>query len=186
MNNHRLLTGLLCAALSSGGLCAEANGSRVYTIEDLFEIAETNSVQLRPSFSAEEEALRDVSVARAGLLPDIEASLSLSYIGDGFTTKRNFSDCQKAPIPHFGNGLGLSVSQPLYTGGAIRHGIELANLKSIASRYATELHRDNIRFRLAGFYLDIYKFSNLRKVVENSIAQARKVLGEMHSRYEQG
>ena len=49
-----------------------------------------------------------------------------------------------------------------------------------------ELNRDNIRFPLAGFYLDLYKYSNLREVVECSIAQARKVLDEMHARYEQG
>lgn len=186
MNNHRLLTGLLCATLLSGGVCSFAQTRQVLSIEDLFEIAEANSVQLRPSFSAEEEAKREISVARSGRLPDINASLSLSYIGDGFTTKRNFSDYQKAPIPHLGTGLSLSVNQPLYTGGAIKNSIELAELKSTAARYATEFQRDNIRFQLAGFYLDIYKFNNLKSVVEKNISQARKVLAEMQARYEQG
>lgn len=186
MNNQRLLTGLLSAALLSIGVCASGQESSVVTLEQLFETAERNSVQLRPSFSAEEEASREIGVARAGLLPDISASLSLSYIGDGFTTKRNLSDYQKAPIPHFGNGVALSVEQPVYTGGAITAGIRLAELKLTASRYATELQRDNIRFRLTGFYLDMYKYSNLRGVVEKNIAQARKVLDEMRARYEQG
>ena len=186
MNNHRLLTGLLCATLLSGGVCSFAQVRQVLSIEDLFEIAEANSVQLRPSFSAEEEAKREISIARSGRLPDINASLSLSYIGDGFTTKRNFSDYQKAPIPHLGTGLSLSVNQPLYTGGAIKNSIELAELKSTAARYSTEFQRDNIRFQLAGFYLDIYKFNNLKSVVEKNISQARKVLAEMQARYEQG
>lgn len=186
MNNHRLLTGLLAAALWSGGVCAVGQTKQVFTIEDLFEVAETNSAQLRPSLSAEEEARREISVARSGRLPDIEANLSLSYIGDGFTTKRNFSDYQKAQIPHFGNAFGINITQPVYTGGAISAGIEMAELKSTASRYATELQRDNIRFQLTGFYLDIYKCVNLRSVVENNIMQARKVLEEMNARYEQG
>lgn len=186
MNNHRLLTGMLVATLLSGGVRAIGQSRQVYTLENLFEVAETNSTQLRPSFTAEEEARREISVARSNRLPDINASLSLSYIGDGFTTKRNFSDYQKAPIPHFGNTLGVNITQPVYTGGAITSGIELAELKSTAARYATELQRDNIRFQLTGFYLDIYKFDNLRLVVENNIAQARKVLAEMHARYEQG
>lgn len=186
MNNHRLLTGLLCATLLSGGVCSFAQTRQVLSIEDLFEIAEANSVQLRPSFSAEEEAKREISIARSGRLPDINASLSLSYIGDGFTTKRNFSDYQKAPIPHLGTGLSLSVNQPLFTGGAIKNSIELAELKSTAARYSTEFQRDNIRFQLAGFYLDIYKFNNLKSVVEKNISQARKVLAEMQARYEQG
>lgn len=186
MNNQRLLTGLLSAALLSVGVCAHGQNSSVMTLEQLFETAESNSVQLRPSFSAEEEARNEINVARTGRLPDINASLTFSYIGDGFTTKRNFSDYQKAPIPHFGNGLSLSVNQPVYTGGAITSGIQLAELKLTASRYATELQRDNIRFQLTGFYLDIYKYTNLRGVVENNIAQARKVLDEMRARYEQG
>ena len=186
MNNQRLLTGLLSAVLLGAGVCAFGQNPSVITLEQLFESAERNSTQLRPSFSAEEEANQEIRVARAGRLPDINASISFSYIGDGFTTKRNFSDYQKAPIPHYGNTLSLSVNQPVYTGGAITSGIQLAELKLTASRYATELQRNNIRFQLTGFYLDIYKYTNLRGVVENNIAQARKVLDEMRARYEQG
>lgn len=186
MNNQRLLTGLLGAVLLSAGVCAFGQDSSVITLEELFESAERNSLQLRPSFSAEQEARHDVSVARAGRLPDINASLSFSYISDGFTTKRDFSDYQKAPIPHYGNALSVSVNQPVYTGGAITSGIKLSEFKLTATRYATELQRDNIRFRITGFYLDIYKYANLRSVVENNIAQARKVLDEMEARHEQG
>lgn len=184
MNNHRLLTGLLSAVLLSGGLCSY--GQRVITLEEIFEIAETNSVQLKPSFTNREEAKREIDVARSGRLPDISTSLSLSYLGDGFTTKRNFSDYQKAPIPHFGNGLSLNVSQPIYTGGAITGAIDLAELKSTAAKYESELCRDDIRFRLTGFYLDIYKYTGIRNVVENNIEAALKILGEMKARYEQG
>lgn len=186
MNNQRLLSVLLFAVLTSAGLCAVAQNSSIVTIEELFQSAETNSTQLRPSFSAEEEARHEISVARAGRLPDINASLSFSYLGDGFTTKRNFSDYQKAPIPHYGNALSVNVNQPVYTGGAVTSGIQLAELKLTATRYATDLQRDNIRFQLTGFYLDIYKYSNLRTVVENNIAQAKKVLDEMKARHQQG
>lgn len=186
MNNHRLLTGLVAISLLSATVRAYGQNERTVSLEEIFETAEANSVRLRPSFTAEEEARQEISVAKSQLLPDIEANLSLSYIGDGFTTKRNFSDSQKAPIPHFGNGLGINITQPVYTGGALTTGIKMAELKSTAARYATELQRDNMRFSLTGFYLDIYKYSNLRRVVENNLAQARKVLAEMQARYEQG
>lgn len=184
MNNLRLLAGLLCCALLSDGACAF--GQQVVTLEEIFESAEANSVQLRPSITAQTEAEREISVARASRLPDINASLSASYIGDGFTTKRNLSDNQKAPIPHLGTGLSISLNQPVYAGGAITSAIDLARLKSTASRFATELQRDDIRFQLTGFYLDIYKYVNLRSVVESNIASAQKVLGEMKARYDQG
>lgn len=186
MINQRLLRGLLSAALLGAGVCVSAQEASVVTLEELFECAERHSVQLRPSFSAEAEAEKDIAVANDARLPEINASLSLGYNGDGFTTKRNFSDYHKAEIPHFGNTVTLSVRQPVYAGGAITYGIRLAELKLTASRYATELQRDNIRFRLTGFYLDIYKYSNLRRVVEQNIARASKVLDEMKARYEQG
>ena len=112
--------------------------------------------------------------------------MSLSYIGNGFTTKRNFSDYQEAPIPHFGNTLSVNINQPLYTGGAITNSIELAELKSTAARFATDFRRDQIRFQLTGFYLDIYKYNNLRSVVEGNIEAAQKILQEMKARFEQG
>lgn len=184
MNNLRLLTWLLAAAMSGSGVCAY--GQSVIPLEEVFRIAETNSTQLRPSYSAQEVAEKEISVARSGRLPEINTSLSFSYIGDGFTTKRNFGDYQKAPIPHFGNGFSINVTQPVYTGGAVTSAIELAELKSTATRYVTDFQRDNIRFQLTGFYLDIYKYSNLHKVVESNINAAKKVLQEMRARYEQG
>lgn len=184
MNNPRLLAGLLCAALLSGGVCAQTR--TVMTLEEIFRSADSNSAQLRPSLTAQTEAEREVSVARAGRLPDVSASMSVSYIADGFTTKRDFSDYAKAPIPHLGTGLSLSISQPLYTGGAITGGIDMARLKSTAARFASDMQRDNLRFRLTGYYLDIYRYSNLRQVVESNIAAAEKVLAEMRARYEQG
>lgn len=184
MNNLRLLAELLCAVMLGGGLYADAQ--KVVTLEEIFETAERQSVQLRPSLTAENVAAKELQEARAARLPDINASLSLSFIGDGFTTKRDYSDCQKAKIPHLGTGLGVTVFQPLYTGGAISSAIDLADMKLTASRYASELQRDNLRFRLTGFYLDIYKYINQRSVVESNLASAEKVLKDMRTRFEQG
>lgn len=185
MINRRLFAGLLMFALTGCGLYASAQ-SKVYTIDEIFALVESNSVRLRPSLTTERETKSGIDVARSARLPEINLDLSLSYIGDGFTTKRNFSDYQKAPIPHFGSGLSISIAQPVYTGGAVTAGIHLAELEHSASRFAAELNRESIRFQVAGFYLDIYKCKNLLKVVESNISAARKVLDEMHSRYRQG
>lgn len=186
MNNLRLLTGLLCVALLSGKVCAVCISQRVVTLEQLFEIAETNSLQLRPSLTACEEASREVSMARSQRLPDINANLNLSYLGNGFTTNRSFSDTQKASIPHLGNGLSIDVSQPVFAGGAINAAIDLAELKSAATHFSADSQRDAIRFQLTSSYLELFKCNNLRSVVVNNIVRARKVLEEMNVRFEQG
>ncbi len=73
MNNLRLLTGFLSIILLSGGVCV--NGQSVITLDEIFETAETNSAQLRPSITARDEAEREIRVARSGRLPDINASM---------------------------------------------------------------------------------------------------------------
>lgn len=186
MNNLRLLRVLLVAVLLGGRAYAEMPSGQIFTLDQLFESADRNSVYLRPAMAAQQQAQSEIEVARAGKLPDVSANLSLSFIGDGFTTRRGFSDFQVARIPHFGNFLNVVVEQPVYTGGALTAGINLAELKLTSSRFATELQRDNIRLRLAGFYLDLYKYISLRQVVDSNLNQARKVLEQMHSRYEQG
>lgn len=184
MNNLRLLAGVLCAALSGGSVCA--NEPTVLTLEEIFASAEANSAQLKPFKTAVEEAEKEIKVAKVGKLPEINADISLSYIGNGFTTERNFSDYSVAEIPHFGNIATITVRQPLYTGGAITKNIEMAHLKRTSSRLLSEQEQNNVRFRLARFYLDLYKYSNLRKVIENNIVLAREMLAEMQARFEQG
>ncbi|MDE7153073.1 MAG: TolC family protein [Muribaculaceae bacterium] len=184
MNNLRLLAILLYAALAGGG--AGVSGQTVMTLDELFRIAETNSASLRPMFTGEQQADKELSVAKSERLPDINASLSLSYFGNGFTTERDFSDYQAAKIPHLGTGLSLNITQPVYTGGAITSAIDMATLKSTAARLSTELMRENIRFELTGCYLDIYKCLNLRKVLSANTDAAKLVLAEMQARHSQG
>ena len=156
------------------------------SLDEIFQTAEQNSATLRASEAAREEARRDISVARSQRLPDINASLGVSYIGDGFTTKRDYSDYQRAPIPHLGTDIGVAVQQPVYAGGAISAGIEMARRKEEAAALGERLTRSSLRMRLTGYYLDIYKQYNLRRVAESNLAAARKVLEEMEARYRQG
>lgn len=78
------------------------------------------------------------------------------------------------------------LSIVLSGGGVCAYGQSVITLEQIFESAETNLQRDNIRFGLTGFYLDIYKYSNLRGVVKNNLAAARKVLREMRARYEQG
>lgn len=183
MNNLRLLAATLCVVAGFGTI---AHGQTVTTLEEIFESAETNSAQLRPYFTETEVAHHEIIVAKSNLLPDINANLSVGYNGNGFTTKRDYSDCRVAKIPHLATGLGISVNQPVYTGGALTSAIKMAELKSTASRFAADFQRNNLRFQLTGFYLDIFKCHNLRQVVEGNIASAEKILADMKNRYEQG
>lgn len=64
--------------------------------------------------------------ARLAQLPDVEAQLSISYLGDARLWNRTFGESMAAPMPHFGNNFLLRAEQVVYSGGAITCGIRLA------------------------------------------------------------
>lgn len=182
---HRL-AGTIVTLLSALTCAAQTAAPIVMTLQQLFDIAETGSPGLRPALTAITEADAAVTEARMARLPDITAALTAGYIGDGFTTKRNFSDYRRAPIPHLNNGLSVDITQPVYAGGAITAGIDMARLQSLSARYNADIRRADIRLRLTGNYLDLYKTGNLRRVVDSNLDAALKVLDEMRTRYRVG
>ena len=185
MNNLRLLTALLAAVLSGVSVCAYAE-ERVVSLDTLFRIADLRSRQLKPSLTGMDEAESGLKVAVSGRLPEIDVNLSVSFIGGGFTTKRNYTDLHRAQIPHLGAGLGIDVKQPLYTGGALTTEMEMAKLGIRAAGYAAEMKRADIRLALATSYLELYKWHNLREVVRANIDRANRELDQMKTRHQQG
>lgn len=103
MNKFALFIMALWASLCPLGTYAQEAARRVLTIEEMFTLADRNSKSLRPAATGIEEARQGVKVAENARLPEIDASLSVSYLGDGRMIDRNFSEGFKAPMPHFGN-----------------------------------------------------------------------------------
>jgi hypothetical protein len=82
MSNLRLFS--LAVFAVTLGISGGATSRRVVSLDEIFQTAEQNSATLRASEAAREEVRRDISVARSQRLPDINASLGVSYIGDGY------------------------------------------------------------------------------------------------------
>ncbi|GHT12507.1 hypothetical protein AGMMS4956_07230 [Bacteroidia bacterium] len=163
-------------ALCYTGAYAQEIVRQVIAIDEVFALADQNSKSLRHHTTGVSEAHEAVAVARNARLPEINASLSLSYLGDGYLTDRNFSNGMAAPIPHYGNNFALEVSQVIYSGGAISNGIAIAELQEENARLGLETNRNNIRFRLVGYYLDLFKQKNLLQVYEKNIEQTKQVV----------
>lgn len=137
----------------------------VMSIGDIFAIADSASSSIRvfqTGVSAAEEAL---SAARSQRLPDISVSASVSYLGNGVLWDRNFGNPQKIDIPHFGNNLAIEAQQVIYAGGAVSSGIEIARLEHQKAGLDLEQHRQDVRFMLVGYYLELYRQYNLLEVM---------------------
>ena len=110
MNKLFLFITILYVSLCCRGVYAQNAGERGITVEEMFSLADRNSKTLQPFVTMMEEAVQSVKMAKNSRLPDINASISLSFLGDGVLLDRDFSNSMNAPIPHFGNNFALEVS----------------------------------------------------------------------------
>lgn len=158
----------------------------VLGIGQLFEAIEENSAHLRAQKSGVEAASLGVEAARSKRLPDIDASLSLSHIGNALLADRDFGNVHGLSSPHFGNNFSLQVQQTVYAGGAINAGIELAELGKRQAEAGVRLTRQQVRFAALGQYLDLYKIDNQIKVYEKNIGLTRQLIADISEKQAQG
>lgn len=163
-----------------------AQQQQMLTIEEIFSMADANSKSLKVHDLAVKEAVQAVKVAKNDRLPSIEANLSFSYIGDGWMCDRDFSNGTKAPMPHFGNNFAFKATQAIYTGGAISTGIQMSELQKQVAEAERENDKQNIRFMLAGHYLDLFQLHNQKTVYQKNIEQTKMLIEEIKSAFEQG
>ena len=156
------------------------------TISQLFQKVEDNSKSLRTSLSGVEAAHLGIEASKSKKLPDLDASLSFSYIGNALITDRNFSNVHGLKSPHFGNNFAFQAQQVVYAGGAINAGIKLAELGKQQAEVGVKLTRQQIRFIALGQYLDLYKIDNRIKVYEKNIELTRQLIDDIKEKQTHG
>lgn len=150
------------------GNTATAGKQEAMTISQLFDKIEGNSKSLTAAKTGVEAANLGIESAKSKRLPDLDASLSFSYIGNALLTDRDFSNVHGLKSPHFGNNFAFNAQQVVYAGGAINAGIRLAELGKQQAEVGVKLTRQQMRFIALGQYLDLYKIDNRIKVYEKT------------------
>lgn len=177
---------LLCVLLLASGKAGAEQVGYTTSLEDLFRLADNVSLTIKRSESNVNVADEAINVAKNGLLPDINFSASATYNGNAWMSDRDFSNGMTLHSPHFGNNFALEVVQIVYAGGAIRHGIEHAELKAQLASLDVAKQRQKVRFLIAGYYLNLYKFRNLLRVYDRNISRTEQVIKDMVAREKQG
>ena len=170
-------------ALCSQYVCAQP---KTMGMEEMFRLADENSQSIQVYKTGKEAAEVALKTAKAQRLPDINASLSASYLGNGKLWDRDFSNPMTIDMPHFGNNFSLEAQQVIYAGGAINSGIELAELGRQSAELDWQKNRQEVRFLLTGYYQDLYKLYNQIQVLEKNLELTRQVITNMRARREQG
>lgn len=183
MRNFYLLTVVLCVLLCSGNAHAQL---RTITIEELFELCDNSSKSVEVSRLGARMAAEGVKVAKSAMLPEVESSLSVSFLGDGCVTDRDFTNFTNADMPHFGNNFAIKASQVIYAGGAISAGIKQAEIDKRIAEEGVELQKQNIRFLMLGNYLELCKLSNRAVVFKKNIEQTELLVSHIKAKHEAG
>ena len=152
---------------------AKAQSERRMTVDDLFQLVESNSKTLQETKISVEFAQKGIEAARAQRLPDVNATLSASYNGNVVVMDRDFTNANGYSSPHFGNSFALEAQQVVYAGGAIDAGIRMAELHRDMAVAGQRQSSNAQRFLALGQYLDLYKIQNRMQVMQRNIELTR-------------
>ena len=165
---------------------AKAQSERRMTVDDLFQLVESNSKTLQKTKISVEFAQKGIEAARAQRLPDVNATLSASYNGNVVVMDRDFTNANGYSSPHFGNSFALEAQQVVYAGGAIDAGIRMAELQRDMAVVGQRQSSNAQRFLALGQYLDLYKIQNRMQVMQRNIELTRRLIDDIQAKHEQG
>jgi outer membrane protein len=172
---------MLCPA-SLGAQTAQLKGS----LNQLFNIAEAHNASLRTVRAAISEAEEGIRSAKKAQLPDVNAQLSVSYLGNARIWNRHFGEGVCAEMPHFGNNFLLQAQQVVYAGGALSAGIQLAKQNASLQNLNAADERRRVQFLLTGLYLQLHNLQNQADVYAANKELAQKQILLMQQRYAKG
>lgn len=203
MNSHKCFCALAVSMMVGASCCVPTYAQHRMSLQSLFDLADRQNQRIKVSEAALKAAEEGVASAKSALLPSVEFSLQGSYTGNAFLLSRGFSASGtteyvvpglgpqqvqngKQPTPHWGNSFTAQASQVIYAGGAIRSGIEMARLGRQLAELDVEKNRQEVRFLLTGYYLDLCKLQNQQQVIEKNMELTEKVIEQMKARRAQG
>ncbi len=177
---------MLASLLLFGATSLASAQQRALTIDQLFKTIEDNNASLRTVKSGVEAANLGIESAKSKRLPDVDASLSFSYIGNALLTDRDLTNVHGLYSPHYGNTFALQAQQVVYAGGAINAGIKLAELGKQQAEVGVRQTRQQLRFVALGQYLDLYKIDNQIQVYEKNIELTRQLIADIQEKQTHG
>ncbi len=165
---------------------AMAQTPRALDIQGLFGLIDSNNSSVRVSKSAIEAARHEVEASKSQLLPDINAQVSASFLGNALLTDRDFGEVHGLHSPHFGNTFVVDARQTIYSGGALTAGIRMSELGLEKAGIASDLTVQQQHFLALSQYLDLEKIANREQVVKSNIDLTAKIISDIEARHRQG
>ena len=165
---------------------AFAQNERKISVEELFTLTKENHPNLAVSKADITIAKQKVEVAKNAQLPSINAGVQAYYLGDVNIIDKDFSNSTRVDMPHFGNTFSVDASQLIWKGGLVQNSIKAQSLQEELTELNYQANEQTIKLLVLGYYLDLYKLINQKKVYQQNIQLAVQRLDNINKYYNQG
>lgn len=165
---------------------AFAQNERKISVEELFALTKENHPNLAVSKADITIAKQKVEVAKNAQLPSINAGVQAYYLGDVNIIDKDFSNSKRVEMPHFGNTFSVDASQLIWKGGLVQNSIKAQSLQEELTELNYQANEQTIKLLVLGYYLDLYKLINQKKVYQQNIQLAVQRLDNINKYYNQG
>lgn len=176
--SHR--AGLLAAVCSAGLLAVLAAPASAETLADAIALAYQTNPTLQGQRASQRALDETVVQARTGLRPTVSLSADASWRDTEVT------DSDAGTPTSRSSGAGLSVSQPLYTGGRVASDISAARADVLTGREGLRSVEAQVLQAVITAYVDVRRDQERLRIATDNVAVLQRQLDEAKARFEVG
>lgn len=168
-------------------LLAQTGSDTLYlSVEQLFERATQQHLQLAADRLKEQMAAERAKTARSARLPEINVGLKGGFLGQPIVWTNGLSHATRPESPDWQQNYAVDFTQPLYQGGKIRYTIRQADLEKEISRLQTAADQADIKLALLEQYLNLFSLYKQRFVLNRNIEESERRLADIRRMREEG
>jgi outer membrane protein len=167
--------GLLAAVCSLGLLTGLATPASAESLADAITLAYQTNPTLQGQRASQRALDESVVQARTGFRPRVELSADASAI-DG----QDDGDAGRS------SGAGVSVSQPIFTGGRVSSQISAAQADVLTGREGLRSVEANVIQAVITAYVDVRRDEERLRISQENVAVLQRQLDEARARFEVG
>lgn len=161
----------------STSIVANAESVLHLSLDSLFEIGVSQSLQIQGSKINDRIAKYNIADKKSARLPDINIGFIGGYSGN--PTIFTDSGAEHSDAFNWTQNYNVEISQPIYQGGNIKYSIDKAVIQQQIANLSVKRDVADIKLLLTGYYLDLLRMYKQRDVILQSIAQAKQRLHDI-------
>lgn len=177
-----IFTIIFCILFSS--ICYSQDSRQTITISDGLKIATENSRLIKISFLERDISYEDTVIARSKLLPDVNASVSQSFLYNqpgAHIGSQNAYTSEKSFLSY-----GITAHQTIFTFGANTSRYEASRTTLDAKKLNIDLTRNLVALSFIISYFDILETEKMTKVAQKEVESLQSHLNVAKNLFNEG